>query len=112
MVHELAHELLHWKDDRSSFSKQVKELQAEGVANVVLQEYGLPSEHTEKYLALWKVDADNITKNETIIRKVATEIIDFINDYAIKEPSEPTPDEGALPESLNKFDSIFKKYTT
>jgi len=28
MVHELAHEMLHWKEDRSSFSRQVKELQA------------------------------------------------------------------------------------
>ena len=109
LIHELAHELLHWKEDRDSFSKQVKELQAEGVANVVLKEFGLPSEHTEKYLALWKVDADHITKNETVIRKIAEKIIDYINDFATKDTVEPTPDEAALPESLSKFDSIFQK---
>ena len=109
LIHELAHEMLHWKDDRESFSKQVKELQAEGVAHVVLKEFGLPTGTTENYLVLWKIDAEHITKNESVIKKTSEEIIDFINDFATKDASPEVP--VTVPESLNMFQNVLKKYS-
>jgi len=109
LIHELAHEMLHWKDDRKTFSKQVKELQAEGVAHVVLEEFGLPTGTTENYLVLWKIDAEHINKNEDIIKKTSEEIIDFINDFATKDATPEVP--VTVPESLNMFQKVLKKYS-
>lgn len=109
MIHELAHEMLHWKEDRKSFSTNIKELQADGVAHVVLKEFGLPTGDTENYLVLWKIDAEHITKNESIIKKTSEEIIDFINDFATKDSSPEVP--VTVPESLNMFQNVLKKYS-
>jgi hypothetical protein len=86
MVHEYAHELMHW-DGKSKFfvgekvrrDRTVCELQAESVSYVVLRHYGIPVNHHTKYLALWKANSDRVRANMESISKVAHHIISKID---------------------------------
>lgn len=91
MVHEIAHELMHFKQssiyyqgDEVKQSKELKELQAESVSYVVLKHYDLPTEHHSTYLALWKANKERISKNLEVISKVAQFIINQIDKKAEK----------------------------
>lgn len=81
-VHEIAHELLHTLEDRMKFDSQIKELEAEGVAYTVLRALDLPAEHASKYLALWKIDPENVTKYEKRISTLALFILNYIEIFA------------------------------
>jgi hypothetical protein len=82
-IHELAHEFIHDMEVRKKreIAKNIMELQAEGVAYVVLREFELPAGHASKYLALWKIEPENITENQAIIQKTANYIIDYIYTF-------------------------------
>ena len=67
LVHELAHELLHWKhkspfytEDAAANTREMKELQAESVSYLVMKHYELPVTQHPTYLALWKANAEKI----------------------------------------------------
>lgn len=86
LVHEIAHELLHWKgkslfhiDDEETNTREMKELQAEAVSFTVMKYFDLPVEHHPTYLALWKANKEKIRKNLDIITKCARYIIDGVN---------------------------------
>lgn len=81
LIHEVAHEMLHWKDRENAPERKIKELQAEGVANFVLSEYDIPAPHTEKYLALWQIDPEHINSNFNIIKDTSKTLIEYINNY-------------------------------
>jgi len=85
LVHEVAHEMLHWKDRDNIPERKIRELQAEGVANFVLSEYNIPAPHTEKYLALWQIDPEHINNNFNIIKDTSKTLIEYINNYVEKQ---------------------------
>ena len=87
MIHEIAHELMHWKSssiyyqgDETKYNAAIKELQAESVSYVVLKHYGIPVSHHTTYLALWKANKEKIQKNLEVISKVAEFIIKKIDE--------------------------------
>lgn len=89
LVHELAHELMHWKDkskfyqgDQVKASRQTKELQAESVSYMVMKHYNIPVEHHTTYIALWKGSKKEILDNIAPIQKVAKFIIQNIDEVA------------------------------
>jgi antirestriction protein ArdC len=89
LVHELAHELMHWKKSSLYFQgdevradRAVMELQAESVAYVVMKHFGLPVEHQPTYIALWKGNKDKILANLKVISNVAKFIIDEVDKFA------------------------------
>jgi len=54
LVHEVAHELLHYeREDNSHLTKEIMELEAETVAYIVMDRFGIEIE-SDKYLALYK----------------------------------------------------------
>lgn len=81
LVHELGHELLH-KDGSSELSKEVKEMEAEAAAFVVMDHYGVDIK-SDKYLALYKESYD-LKQSLKRIDNLASEIINFCDDYLIK----------------------------
>lgn len=92
LVHELAHELLHWKEkspfyvqDPDYNTREMKELQAESVSYVIMKHYELPVSHHPTYLALWRANKDKIMKNFEIIQKCAKFIIGKIDGVDYKE---------------------------
>lgn len=86
MVHELAHELMHWKDkskfyigDEHKSNKALLELQAESVSYTVLAHYDIPTQHHATYLALWKANKETIERNLKIISEVSQFIVNEID---------------------------------
>ncbi len=94
LVHELAHELLHWKtkspfyiDDDSVNTREMKELQAESVSYAVMKYFELPVTQHPTYLALWKANKEKIMSNLNIIVKCSKYIIDGVESIG-EESSE------------------------
>ncbi|PUU88758.1 MAG: hypothetical protein CI948_2204, partial [Halanaerobium sp.] len=81
LVHELGHELLH-QNDESELSKEVKEIEAEAAAFVVMDHYGVDIK-SDKYLALYKESYD-LKQSLKRIDNLASEIINYCDDYLIK----------------------------
>lgn len=76
MIHEIAHELMHFREnsifyqgEKLNLTKELMELQAESVSYVVLKHYDLPATHHSTYLALWKANKDVIEANLAVISK-------------------------------------------
>lgn len=76
LVHEMAHAMLHQKTEKS---RELKEVEAEGTAFVVLSHFGFDtSQYSLAYVAGWNAsqDADNILSAGETIQKTAEQIID------------------------------------
>lgn len=100
LIHELAHELMHWKKssiyyqgDEVKYDAAVKELQAESVAYTVMKHYDLPVQHQATYLALWKANKEKILANIKVISDVSKFIIDEIDKQAAIDNKEKSLDE-------------------
>jgi len=82
LVHELAHVMLHnreIRDDSEKYlRKEIKEMEAEAVAYVVFNHYGMEVK-SDKYLALYK-ESYNLKGSLERIKKVSSEIITFCDD--------------------------------
>lgn len=77
LTHELAHELLHRNDRRASTSKTMRETEAESVAFVVCDAFGIQSElHSKDYIQLYGGTPEILSKSLEHIRRAAVEIID------------------------------------
>ena len=77
-IHEIAHALLH--DDCDGKSKQTREVEAESVAYVVCQKYGIDtSSYSFGYIATWGAGRDIKSSLETI-KTAASEMITAIDE--------------------------------
>jgi len=78
VFHELGHALLHYEEDRATLTREQKELEAESVAYVVAQHFGL---HTDSvsYLGSWTKQVDLMESLERI-HKTAEKIIDTFQE--------------------------------
>lgn len=78
-VHEVAHEILHWKDKEGKLStRQQKEIDAETTAYIVLKHFGFETQDTSNYLALWRATGEDVRSRRRNIQKAAMEIINGI----------------------------------
>jgi hypothetical protein len=75
IIHELAHEILHSREERAVLTKEVKELEAEAVSFVVMDHYNLEIK-SDQYLALYKESYD-LKDSLKRISKLATSIISY-----------------------------------
>lgn len=83
MVHELAHELLHWGDRREETTRAIRETEAEAVAFVVTRSIGLEtSTKASDYIQLWNGDENVLLQSLEHIRTVAAKIISELNSDA------------------------------
>jgi hypothetical protein len=89
LVHELAHELLHWKtkspfyiDDPAAQTAEMRELQAESVSYAVMKYFELPVTQHPTYLALWKANKEKIMVNLNVIVKCSKFIIDGVESMS------------------------------
>ncbi len=81
LVHELAHELLHWTPagEKVALPAGVIELQAESVAYVVCRHMGLTDGlHCPTYIAAWGGDAQTLRASLSRIQHAAFAIIEAI----------------------------------
>ena len=92
LVHELAHEMLHQRNDRKEeTTKTVRETEAEAVAHVVCQAFGLDgTTRCSDYIQLYCGDAKMLGESLDHIQKTAIHIIDHLDktvrDKAVGHP--------------------------
>lgn len=76
LVHELAHETLHWNDQRLVTSKTIKETEAEAVAFIVASAIGLNTNSASSdYIQIYDGTVETLEASLDAIRKTASEII-------------------------------------
>jgi len=76
LVHEIAHEMLHRGERRTSTTKQVRETEAEAVAFVVCQSIGLRNgTASQDYIQLWHGDANLLRESLEAVQHTAAVIL-------------------------------------
>jgi hypothetical protein len=81
LIHELAHALLHYPERRDGDRRDSREVEAEAVAYVVCQHYGLDASGSSLYLAAWSADAPSVLEERlTRIRNTSKRLIEAIDE--------------------------------
>jgi hypothetical protein len=106
-VHEVAHEILHWKDKDKKSSKMEKEIDAESTAFIVLSHFGFETKDTSNYLAMWRAKGDDIRARRANIQKAAKEIINGIKS---KLSQDAQKDESEIEEGTQHNSATIKVY--
>jgi hypothetical protein len=76
LVHEIAHEMLHRGERRTTTTKQVRETEAEAVAFVVCQSVGLQNgTSSQDYIQLWHGDANLLRESFEAVQQTAAVIL-------------------------------------
>ena len=89
LVHELAHELLHRGDRRTSTPTTVRETEAESVAYVVCRSIGLEcSTKASDYIQIWDGDEKVLMQSLELIRNVATSILTELEAKPDEQPED------------------------
>lgn len=78
LVHEIAHELLHWADKDSKLSTKQEEIEADTVAFTVCNYFEIPAGNNPNYLALWDADSKEIKACLGRIRDTIKTIIETV----------------------------------
>ena len=79
LAHEVAHELMHRDERRSSTSKRSRETEAEAVAFVVCQAIGLETgSAAQDYIGLYGGDAKLLSESLEFVQQTATQILSVI----------------------------------
>ncbi|NBT57542.1 hypothetical protein EBT16_02045 [bacterium] len=91
-VHEVAHEILHWKNKDVQSTSQEKEIDAETTAYIVLNHFGFETKDTSNYLALWRAKGDDVRARRKNIQQASKEIINGIKSQEEKSEIEENHD--------------------
>ena len=90
LIHEYAHELLHWGADGKRQAKAVKECHAEAVSYVVAHHFGIHNPFSADYLHSWGATAKELLAELETVRRTAAYIIDQLE----KPAEQPSADKG------------------
>ncbi|MEE8391464.1 MAG: ArdC-like ssDNA-binding domain-containing protein [Anaerolineae bacterium] len=77
LAHEIAHELLHTKQDRKTLSKAVKETEAEATAYAVCAHFGYET-NAPNYIAMWSGDSGLLLQRMNRIAKATRQIVESL----------------------------------
>jgi len=87
LMHELAHEFLHWDKDRGEYTKKQKETEAEATAFIVCRFLNVETK-AFNYLALYKSDGELILNSLQRISTAVSKILKHFNGEIEKEKGE------------------------
>lgn len=80
LAHEVAHEMMHRDERRSSTTKRVRETEAEAVAFTVCSAIGLEmGSAAQDYIGLYDGDAKLLSESLEHVQRTATQILNAIN---------------------------------
>ena len=82
LIHEFAHELLHWDEFGKKLPYPVKEHHAESVSYIVAHWYGIHNPFSADYLRSWDASVDDFRKELSVIQKTSHRIIELIDGNA------------------------------
>ena len=87
LAHEVAHEMMHRDERRSSTSKRVRETEAEAVAFVVCSAVGLETgTAAQDYIGLYGGDAKLLNESLEYVQCTATQILNAIGADGLSAP--------------------------
>lgn len=101
LVHELSHNMMHFKDDETKISRNEAEHDAETIAYVFLKHFGFESKDSPTYLALWGADRDKIMLRSKNIKSTVSELIKAVEKYYKEADYDSTEDDAE--EGKNEF---------
>lgn len=79
LVHEVAHEMMHRDERRSSTTKRVRETEAEAVAFVVCSAIGLETgSAAQDYIGLYDGDAKLLSESLEYVQRTSTQILNAL----------------------------------
>ena len=79
LAHEIAHEMMHRDERRSSTTKRIRETEAEAVAFVVCSAIGLETgSAAQDYIGLYGGDAKLLSESLEYVQRTATQILNAI----------------------------------
>jgi len=88
LVHELAHELLHWDaEKRPKLTREQKEMEAEATAYVVANALGISETNSTEYLALY-YKSYSLEKSLEVIHETSRKILSATRDNATADKEE------------------------
>lgn len=79
LMHELAHETLHWDTDRGKYTTKQKETEAEATAYIICRFLNIESK-AFNYLALYNSDSELILNSLERISKAVNKILKYFNN--------------------------------
>lgn len=86
LIHEYAHELLHKGSENAALSRGIKECQAEAVAYVVGNYFGVESPVSSDYLQNWGNDSETLKANlRPVIRASQAIINQLVQEQGVSE---------------------------
>lgn len=92
LAHEVAHELMHRDERRSSTTKRIRETEAEAVAFVVCSAIGLETgPAAQDYIGLYGGDAQFLSESLEYVQRTATTILNAIGADVSSAPPLPSP---------------------
>ena len=74
-VHEIAHVISHFGDNRKDLSSKDKEIDAESTAFIVMHHFGYEADYSANYLALHKATGKDVKRRKDFIARAVKEII-------------------------------------
>jgi antirestriction protein ArdC len=87
LAHEIAHEMMHRDERRSSTSKCIRETEAEAVAFVVCSVIGLETgSAAQDYIGLYGGDAKLLSESLDYVLQTATQVLNTIGADALSAP--------------------------
>lgn len=102
-IHEVAHSLLHQKTSEF-ISKEQKEFEAESVAYIVCQNYGVDtSDYTFAYLSSWTNKGERIADFENSLKTITNTAREIIKKIDKELSQELTIKENKVEERTNQF---------
>ena len=87
LIHEYAHELLHWGEDGKRQSAQVQECHAEAVAYVVAHHFGIHNPFSAEYLQHWGNTPDQLMAELESVRRTSAHIIERVEKALVSQGS-------------------------
>lgn len=119
IFHETAHSILHSTaqmdarkaEGKEAFSREDREVQAESVAYIVADRYGLDTkEYSFPYVASWAGDAKKILANLSEIKSAATVIIDRM-DHQLEMMQKEKLSMDLTEEKIRKLTDMINKFS-
>ncbi len=87
LMHEIAHEFLHWNKDRGEYTKKQKESESEGTAFIVCRFLNMETK-AYNYLALYDSDSELILNSLQRISIAVSKILKYFNGEIKTEQKE------------------------
>jgi hypothetical protein len=87
LLHELAHQLEHFRDERQEASKDQQELEAESAAMIVAAMVGLEHPSARDYILSYQGDADGLRAALATIRRIVGQMVSILEIHD-REPPE------------------------